>query len=386
MVPHLLLILLLLACGEENARTGFSALTPGQTACEAREGGSRWAAVDGEVQIAAEYGQTSDEELTDVWGIAATPSGDLLVWDAGDSRVKRLGNDLRLLRTYGREGEGPGEFVYQRVPHGEWLAVEDSSFFVLGLRGLSEFQVEHGFVRRFTPGVGFPVPVQRIGAWSGQIFYGWDELDTQDGTRVFETRTLDSDDRPRLLRTDVMPTLPRWQGQPVRGMFADQAEPLWAMGRGCAFLSDGAGDWVLAVDVATNRADTLRLPPREIPERTAEDEARFEEIRRSAARVGISAGSPDMEPTARVKWSGMRVDPDGFVWLEPWRPHSRRNDPVRPWVIDPRSGAVDSVEVPRFPVAFLPDGSFVARRFDSAGYVDLIQKFALDGREEGGTR
>ncbi len=56
----------------------------------------------------------------------------------------------------------------------------------------------------------------------------------------------------------------------------------------------------------------------------------------------------------------MTVDPDGHVWLEPWRPHSARGRPFHAIVVNLRSGAIDSVRVDAFPSAFRIDGSIVS--------------------------
>jgi hypothetical protein len=67
----------------------------------------------------------------------------------------------------------------------------------------------------------------------------------------------------------------------------------------------------------------------------------------------------------------MVVDPDGFVWLAPWRPESYRNEPMDAVVVDPRSGVVRRVSLPRFPAAFLPDARFIAVRYGAAGAPEL---------------
>jgi len=74
------------------------------------------------------------------------------------------------------------------------------------------------------------------------------------------------------------------------------------------------------------------------------------------ARTGVSRTElRRVQPTARRQWSDMTVAPDGFVWLEPWRPLSMQDDPMTVWVVHPATGAVDSVVIEggAFPAGFL---------------------------------
>jgi len=323
------------ACGGDDAGVPArdAAALRSTNACEVREAGSRWAPPGGRYAAVAgaEYGRREGEKLADVWGLAATPAGEVFILDAGNTRVVELDRDLKFVRTFGREGQGPGEFRYQRVSaFTAWAAADDSSLFIMDLQAVSEF------------------------------------------------------DPNTLLRADTMPSLPRVRGRVIRGGFNDQAEPLWAVHRRCAFVSDGAGDWILRADLTENRGDTLPLPPREIPARTAEDEARLERNREMIAgfmaRAGVSTAElRRVKPTARLKWSGMTVDPDGFVWLEPWRPYSMQDDPLTVWVVHPATGAVDSVVIADggFPEAFLPGRRFVSLAYDTATSVRFIRLYAL---------
>lgn len=158
----------------------------------------------------------------------------------------------------------------------------------------------------------------------------------------------------------------------VRGIFADQGEPLWANHQECLFLSDGAGDWIVRVHLRDMRVDTIRLPARPIPPRTESDEAEMTRLRTMAEQVGISTGNGRVEPTARLKWESLIVDPDGYVWLEPWRPRSSRGQTFHAWIVDPATGALDSVAIESFPDAFVGDDGFVSTVYDSTtGAVSL---------------
>ncbi len=378
------------ACGGDDAGVPArdAAALRSTNTCDVREGGSRWVPVGGRYAAVAgaEYGRREGEELADVWGLAATPDGSVFILDGGNSEVVKLDAGFRFVRRFGREGKGPGEFAYQRVSAlTAWAAADDSSLYIMDIRGVSEFDPSGDFRRYVGHGVPILDPAWRIAARYGRVVYSVDRIDRAEGTRVLETWQYESTMPHTLLRADTMPPLPKVRGRPILGGFSDQARPLWAVHRRCAFVSDGAGDWILRVDLTENRADTLPLPPREIPARTAEDEARLEREREMIAgfmaRVGATTDElRRVQPTARLKWSGMAVDPDGFVWLEPWRPYSMQDDPLTVWVVHPATGAVDSVviESGTFPAAFLPDGRFVALARDTATHVRFIRSYALE--------
>lgn len=86
-------------------------------------------------------------------------------------------------------------------------------------------------------------------------------------------------------------------------------------------------------------------------------------------------GIEQVDPTARAKWTNLAVDPEGFVWIEPWRPPSQIDSAVRALILNPRTGAVDSVRVPRFPEAFLPSGQFISLTME--GSTLLVEKYGV---------
>lgn len=123
--------LLGVACTDEGpGQDNVVAPDPG---CGASAEMSFWARGAPQYQRLASYGAEPGGELFDVWGVGASSSGRVVVWDAGQTRVLVLSPDLEVLRSMGGEGEGPGEFVYQKVPHGNWLTLSDSTVTVVGL-------------------------------------------------------------------------------------------------------------------------------------------------------------------------------------------------------------------------------------------------------------
>jgi sugar lactone lactonase YvrE len=68
---------------------------------------------------------TDDENLAFYMpsAIVADAAGNLYVLDTGNHRVQKFGPDGKYLATYGRQGQGPGEFQYPA-----WLAVDGKGF------------------------------------------------------------------------------------------------------------------------------------------------------------------------------------------------------------------------------------------------------------------
>jgi hypothetical protein len=307
--------------------------------------------------------------------VASAPNGNVLVWEAGRTRILLLSQDLQLIGTAGREGQGPGEFVYQRVPHGHWIAAGDSSFVVVGLgTGIfSEFALDGRFIRNPSRSPPPPIGILRVAVRGRAPVYAVDEVNRQNGDRVLQTWRLEQHPPHSLVRSDRMPSLPTWAGRPVSNLPL-QADPSWSMGAACAFISDGSGDWVLASHLESGVTDTLRLPPIALVEPTDQDLDQWSRMWAESRRFGLApSGIEQLRPTARAKWSRTLVDPDGFLWVEPWRPPSYADSLVDAVVVDPRTGEARSIRLPRFPDAFLPDGGFVAVTSD--GGSPVVEKY-----------
>lgn len=332
-------------------------------ACGSTNETSPW--VEGAVRFErlASYGTEPGQELFDVWGVGAAPDGRVVVWDAGQTRVLVMSPELALLQSMGGEGRGPGEFVYQKVPHGNWLSVADSTVTVVGLsQGVFvEFGLDGGLVGYATTRPPTPIGLITLDRMSGRIVFAVERTEIWGDARVVETWRLTETGPHARLRADTMPSPPLAGGRPLLGgPDFDQARPLWGLSGACAIVSDGGSPHPLRANLASGTADTLPLPAWPVPERRPEDLALLEAMHRGAeAFAGRPLQELDIEPTLRVRWSTLVVDPAGFVWIAPWRPPSYADEPLTALVLSPRDGTWSEVRVPRFPSAFLPDGRHV---------------------------
>lgn len=131
-------------------------------------------------------------------------------------------------------------------------------------------------------------------------------------------------------------------------------------------MSDGAGEWVVRLDRGTGRSDTLPLPRHEVPPyRPSDDSALVRGLAAVRARTGARGGaSGKAVPTALTRWSEMVVDPDGYLWIRPWRAPSDDAAPIEVVRVDLRTGRAERERVPAFPHAFGPPGTYYALEKD----------------------
>jgi len=85
------------------------------------------------------------------------------------------------------------------------------------------------------------------------------------------------------------------------------------------------------------------------------------------------------KPTQVARWSDLRVDPDGHVWLKRWE--SRASEARDDWVLMvDGNGNLEDLRVPRFPDAFGPSGGVVRVREDEQTEVPIVEVFGRRSR------
>jgi hypothetical protein len=166
----------------------------------------------------------------------------------------------------------------------------------------------------------------------------------------------------RLVHQLALPVLPR----AGTGSFVppQQARAVWSAVNDCIVVGDGSSPWLLRLRLSSGRADTIVLPSYTVPrdERTAERMARMRRLLdRAAADLDISLPVGDATPTAIWRWAEVAIDPDGHIWVNPWRLVEQRQQPLEILRIAP-NGRITNERVPAFPIAFGPPGSFYARQ------------------------
>lgn len=132
------------------------------------------------------FGQEGDFVFSQPWDIAQDSVGTFFISDMGVPAVYQVDNDGKLLRSFGREGRGPGEYEYPKLIEidDEWVYIadgyrlitfnkkNDSSNTVVLDRYLTEFDVSDNKIYGFAPGafnsVKTPQEEKLIGVYTKQ--------------------------------------------------------------------------------------------------------------------------------------------------------------------------------------------------------------------------
>ena len=235
--------------------------------------------------------------------IAVDGAGDLYVLDTGNHRVQKFGPDGKYLATYGRQGQGPGEFVYP-----ESVAVDGKGFIYVTDPNNQRIQVltpdgkDSKTIKGLEQGAG-PVLLGR----PGEMVTGAPRM-----TFVINGPGESKKDQPlpKLVRVmDMDGKTLREFGDPV-----DFKEELVNTGANEVILAvDGAGQ-VVVVFPAQNRIEKysadgklLWRADRELPySMEIKDKG---EIKRNGSNFSIRG--PELNRCA----SGVAVDAKGRIWI-----------------------------------------------------------------------
>ncbi len=307
----------------------------------------------------------------------AYQDGAVYLFDQLKSEVVVLSQDSLLpIHRFGRRGDGPGEFrgAARPYPMGRYadygyLAVGPSGVAVYDGTGIELFDLAGVFKRRYLQGVpaSLVFGFRYVGSSEpdGRILFAVDAVDRAaagtDPARHLQTWSFDlvddatppASNPPRnLWELPLTPPPATQHGFVVPRL---QARPLWTVWGRCVIASDGATDnlWVFNLD--TGAADSYELPGWPLPPLGENDSGR-----RFRGLPGSGAA-----PTARIRWEDLIVDPSGAAWVRQWT--SESSDPARVAVVDLRDGGVREIQVPAFPRAFGPPGTYFAVEQRSLG-------------------
>lgn len=327
---------------------------------------SRWSA---DVTLEESFGDIDGELwFEDVFGVAAT-GDDVWALDQGRGLVRI--SDGGIVADLTREGSGPGELRLGQAFGGDWIAVAGEAVVTFDGWRFSWFGLD-GTFREGAEGVAGvdPFLTDRIapspqGVWAGRV-----ETENDTGARTLRIVEVGRNGRTRELRF-TMPPLPRVDGRYVPVVLR-QALPSWYAEGPCVYVTDGS-QLLLRVHVGRNQWDTLLLPEWELPP--------IGEADRQALR-SIAAFSPSLsyegligaEPTRLARWSDLRVDPDGHVWLKRWESRAAEAEDDRVLMVD-GDGNFEDRRVTRFPDAFGPNGGLVSVRMDDPTGAPIVDVF-----------
>jgi hypothetical protein len=265
--------------------------------------------------------------------------GTIFVADRQAGRVVAFSSDGAFLRTYGRRGQGPGEFGFPLL-----LEVIDDTLWAQDLSGdrTHVFSLDGSFLRT----VGIPGPPRGLidGYWwflaDGRIvIYEVGMLRDEEHTyQRAEMRVMDAEgnvlasrETPWLPATERFQPADRSEAVTLELQFRGFSEGRYARQHGFFLMSaDQPEVRVYELDGDLTRILRIDLPPRPV---TNEDRAgvlaRLEDALQRALNPNESSSSRPDPRRARIQrdnpryvdpkdyWQGMIVDDNGFVWLDP---------------------------------------------------------------------
>lgn len=251
-------------------------------------------------------GSVTEEEAPDEFGrvsaVALGPDGTVFVADIANSEIRVFGPDGSHLRTFGRDGEGPGEFrsIYSVAWVGDRLLTYDPSLGRIGeFSGAGEWLGQRrtagsvsgspAFMRFFPVG---PDEAFRVALGGRFIWVGIDSRgDTGDTVPWLSARG----DLPGMVETVVC------EGGGVSGFYPHAAAAKHVQHPASGGVMYSAWGYFYRVAVTGGDGDTLRVIERTLPtepvsdERWAAGSAEFEEAKE---RFQFSSRTPTATPAA----------------------------------------------------------------------------------------
>lgn len=372
---------LAIACGGDNRAEVPAAVTRFQSDCASRASGTRWAVPGRMHSLTKLHGRTEEEWLGNtIAGLEYRAGTDhLYAYDANNSRVLVLNKDFRRVREIGRKGSGPGELSALQIPGTDRLALTDSALHVLDIRAVHVFTPDGSFIQ-YAPGarpgsLRQPQRIQALDVGGGDVLVVVDSVDLYRGKRKLQVRSVEAGNE--VLYELTAAPLPKINGRYTTGTAElNQAVPLATLHDNCVIALDGTSALAVRYSLPSAVEDTIPLPNHQLPPETSADVRRREQMREVLSRVmpatqrGESTG-----PTARRRWERMAVDPDGYLWLQPWRPWSMRSEPVEIYLLNLSGGDVRLDTFPAFPDAFGPPGTYYSVLKEPETEISLIAKF-----------
>ena len=266
--------------------------------------------------------QETPDEFGRVSAVALGPDGTVFVADAGNHEIRVFGLDGAHLRTFGREGEGPGEFesIYSIAWAGDRLLAFDPP-----LGRIGEFSADGEWLgqRRTTGGLtGTGIRFYTVGA--DEVFRFALGSDMESEWVGLDSRGDTGDTLPYLRTAEDLPG-----ATPTIVCEYERAIGFYSHTVGAKFVQQPASGGIMysawgyfyRIAVTAADGDTLRVIERDLPTEPITDEewaagsADFEEFRERRPDASCNPRSysrPDRKPFIEEIF----VAPDGKLWVE----------------------------------------------------------------------
>ena len=352
-LPYLLAAVAPLAYAGGSAQSQTAPL-----ACMASSAESAWLAES--YRDTHTYGLDDGEWIESYGGLAAVGDS-LFFYDQWARRIVHLSGELEERHSFGRRGEGPGEFdgpiplMWLDNLYEGHVAFDGHQVVVYDLLRLASFDAGGEYrwstrapSRPFSDGVRFVTPVDEE-----QMIFGKDSVDNV--SRHLQLWSTQRADRNRHELIWERPVPRHASDAPFPSVTTREARSQWARHQDCVVISDGGGDFLWIVDLLSMRTDSIALPEWEVPA--------FGEL--SIDRGTLNLGGREVQPERPApallwRWRGLIVDPGGHAWVRAWT-QSRKEFEV--FVVSLATGESRRLmNPPGFPTAFGPPGVFYTAR------------------------
>jgi len=286
--------------------------------------------------------------------VATSSGGMTAIYNDMSARVVGL-DDTGMLVEFGRTGSGPGEFfssppVMIAVEH---VSVSEASFLVFDRVRFLEFDLAgHPLHSVRVPGL-HPMSTVVLRSTSEAHVVGIIEQNLRSPDRRLELHRWVEGSLEPVGGIALTPLARVRGGSWGGGSFLPM--PLWDVAGGCGILSDGSSAELVVLHLQSGEMRSLQLHghPYSDRELLGIQEARHEAFLASAREWNLPVSEVEFsEPT---RWSGLRYDRDGSLWL--W-PSLKPDDVPMALRIPLQSSAPDPhlVRDASLPAAFLPNG------------------------------
>lgn len=257
-------------------------------------------------------------------GMTLTDSA-LFVFDLLDGRITGYDTTGRQVSSFGRSGDGPGEFARARsttisfLTPPDWIGARGDTLFAFDGRSIIVLMTDGTRVAQWpvgtAGGAGFGISFRMrpiAHAVLVDVHRGVDLSDRSGKARPNRSFSLlrIAPDSVSVLESSSLPSLPVTE----RGtMFEGPAEarPLWDASNGCLVMIDGSSTTLTIRNLTSGSRQTIELP---LPER-------FFDPASDNSGVRLAGQSGVLPPPARLKRvTELQLDGAGWLWLRPAQP------------------------------------------------------------------
>lgn len=254
--------------------------------------------VKNEIVIGGEN-QSGEALIGSIYGLAVSTDGRIFVGDPKLTQVHIIGSDGRFIRSFGKKGQGPGEFM---GPAHISISEKKKELFVDGLLMGSIFDLEGRFIRKFAYKKRLAgVKRDESGAFIGILSF---QAEKDSHYELIKVTDLDAPGQtlakaPMPDFTNIDPFMPR---------------PYWSMGAGGAIVEGYSAKYEIRVHDSSGKL--VRLIKREYDRIPVTEQEKEENIKNTPA--GVLAETKIYFEPYHTAFRGIVMDEKGRFFVQTW--------------------------------------------------------------------